>query len=424
MVYSFFVVQWTYAGLYSGGEGSFEKPYIIAHAEDIVEFASTADDNEACFLQIEDVDLYGLTGISKDYFNGRYDGGGHEISNGKIILNGVDKVAFFRKVGQDTVLENIKLKGFRVKGRDMIATLVGYNYKGRIENCKIYGCDIDCKSDGGGLVGYSYYGTIVNCQVTGNISADDVSCGGLVGTCSGGDIKTSFVSAIVAGSGDTYGGLVGTAIRIDIDRCFSDSVVNCAKSRSGGIAGSTSYVILTNCYAQDKVSGSYYVGGLVGSSYYGQILNSYAANYVFGTGIIGGLVGACQYGEFTGSFWDINESGSEIGVGNYPVDPEGVQGLATFEMVEQQNYLDAGWDFEGESVNGGEDIWVFSNGYPYLAFEQESLIDLYDFSLLATYWLQADCNTIEACCHIDLVGDGEINISDLEHLLMFWLEHE
>ena len=62
-------------------------------------------------------------------------------------------------------------------------------------------------------------------------------------------------------------------------------------------------------------------------------------------------------------FWDVESSGepnSAVGTG-----------LTTAEMQEMNTFLNAGWDFVGETTNGGSDDWAMpgGSGYPVLWYE-------------------------------------------------------
>jgi hypothetical protein len=49
------------------------------------------------------------------------------------------------------------------------------------------------------------------------------------------------------------------------------------------------------------------------------------------------------------SFWDIQTSDQNTSTGG--------EGKSTAEMQTATTFLDAGWDFVGETANGTEDIW-------------------------------------------------------------------
>jgi hypothetical protein len=67
------------------------------------------------------------------------------------------------------------------------------------------------------------------------------------------------------------------------------------------------------------------------------------------------------------SFWDIQSSGQ--------VESGGGTGLATTEMQTASTFLEAGWDFVGETENGTEDIWWILEGpdYPRLWWEADAV---------------------------------------------------
>jgi len=78
---------------------------------------------------------------------------------------------------------------------------------------------------------------------------------------------------------------------------------------------------------------------------------------------IGGLVGNTYQGSVTGCFWDIQTSGQATSAGG--------TGKTTAQMQTAKTFLDAGWDFVGETKNGTEDIWWINEGkdYPRLWWE-------------------------------------------------------
>ena len=68
-------------------------------------------------------------------------------------------------------------------------------------------------------------------------------------------------------------------------------------------------------------------------------------------------------GEVSGCFWDIETSGRTTSHGG--------EGKTTAEMQTAGTFLEAGWDFADETVNGTEDIWwiLEGQGYPRLWWE-------------------------------------------------------
>ena len=90
----------------------------------------------------------------------------------------------------------------------------------------------------------------------------------------------------------------------------------------------------------------------------GDIYNCYSAGTVTGNAKIGGLVGFQWWGTKTSdSFWDIQTSTQ--------LTSDGGTGKTTAEMQKASTFLEAGWDFVGETANDTEDIWWIDEGYDY-----------------------------------------------------------
>ncbi|MFW6141394.1 MAG: AIM24 family protein [Candidatus Saliniplasma sp.] len=72
---------------------------------------------------------------------------------------------------------------------------------------------------------------------------------------------------------------------------------------------------------------------------------------------VGGLVGFNREGTVTNSFWDIETTGLDKS--------DNVTGKYTVEMVKENTFTDAGWDFD--------EIWDIIEGetYPFLQWQEE-----------------------------------------------------
>jgi hypothetical protein len=130
----------------------------------------------------------------------------------------------------------------------------------------------------------------------------------------------------------------------------------------GGLVGFHRGAI-TNCYSDANVHGGSQVGGLVGS-HEGTISNCCSSGSVAGDLAAGGLVGAGLAEGTVASFWDVETSGQITSAGG--------TGKTTAEMQTAGTFLEAGWDFVGETDNGTENIWRILEGrdYPRLSWEQ------------------------------------------------------
>ena len=238
---------------------------------------------------------------------------------------------------------------------------------GQITDCNAIG-NVSGHERVGGLIGYNC-GNLNNCFATGDITADSNSVGGLVGLSYPIDYTTTncYATGDVLAV-DNVGGLIGECSGASIKQCYSLSKVT-GRNRVGGLVGNTRYSILSS-YAMGEVMGQDYVGGLVGLSS-DPVIGCYSTGRVYGDRHVGGFIGWAWFGEVESCFWDIHKSQQSRGEG-YPRSLEGIIGKATTEMQTASTFLDAGWDFVGETENGTEDIWwiIESHDYPRLWWEE------------------------------------------------------
>ena len=308
---------------FSGGAGEPEDPYLISTADELNSIGHNPRLMSAHFQLINDIDLAGINFfiIADQWhpFGGTFDGNGHTISNFTYNSEYATCIGLFRYVhgGQIKDLGLIN-SVVNVDRGDFHGCLVGY-LGGVITNCYVEAGNISGNDYVGGLVGFNNgdwdgLGTITNCYVTGFVGGDD-DVGGLVGS-NVGTITDCYTIADVNGN-KRVGGLVGASEQV-------------TSLRGGGPRSS-----IEKCYTAGRVSGDEKVGGLVGLS--------------------GGGITDC--------FWDTETSGQSTSYGG--------EGKTTAEMQTAGTFLDAGWDFTGETENGTEDIWWILEGpdYPRLWWE-------------------------------------------------------
>jgi len=149
-----------------------------------------------------------------------------------------------------------------------------------------------------------------------------------------------------------------------ISNCYVRSGTISGNEDVGGLVGDNFNGTISNCYSAANVSGNKDVGGLVGENSTGKITYCYSTAGVWGRYNLAGLVGY-NSADITNSFWDIETSGQATSSGG--------TGKTTFEMQTAGTFLEAGWDFVGETANGTEDIWWILEGrdYPRLWWEAE-----------------------------------------------------
>ena len=313
-----------------------------------------------------------------------------------------------------------------VGGDSEIGSLVGYN-RGSITSSYSTG-DVYCGSEYvGGLVGYHYSGSISSCYSAGVVTGS-YYVGGLVGVNKA-SISESFFTGEVTGN-DYIGGLVGYNYNDIISSYSTGAVINSLGQCAGGLVGYNKEGNITGSYSTGVVNGDSDVGGLVGSNDDGSITTSYSTCVVTGVWNVAGLVGI-NSGSITSSFWDVEASGMVDGVGSEEPDPNGVTGKATAEMQMLSTFVDAGWDFVGESINGANDVWRMCEdgvSYPKLWWEFEAGdfvcgdgVDFIDFAILSDTWmLSAGQDGYNDRC--DLSGDEAIGFADLAIFCDNWLE--
>jgi len=330
---------------YSGGTGEPNDPYQIATAEDLITLGETPEDYDKYFVLTADIDLDPNLPGRKVFneavigsFSGVFDGDGHTISH--LVIAGGSYLGLFGHVFPHAVVENLGVVEVNITGS-------GFRV--------------------GGLVGDNH-GTVTHCHSTGAVSGD-----GTVGGLVGGNAWTIYLRRLVAvvtqcystavvSAEDNVGGLVGSAGGT-VSNCYSTGGVS-GDDSVGGLVGYNAGDNLTECYSAAAVSGSGgAVGGLVGWNRDSDVAQCYSTGTVRGMWQVGGLVGDND-GTVTCSFWDAQTSGQTASAGG--------MGKTTAEMQTAGTFLEAGWDFVGETANGMQDIWWILEGqdYPRLWWER------------------------------------------------------
>jgi len=342
--------------IFSDGNGEPNNPYLISTAEELNSIGHNPRLMAASFKLIEDIDMMCVNFfiISNKYFPfiGVFDGNNHTILN--LTITGTDHVGLFGRLESKAEVKNLGVVDVNITGLgEYIGGLVGRN-SGAVSHCYSTGT-VSGDRYVGGLVGHNYEGQMSQCYSTGIVS------------------------------GDWYvGGLTGVNYEAYLNQCFSNSAVNGDWDVGGLVGANTGTGEIVNCYASGAITGSHYVGGLVGRNgdflippfideNQGKIDRCYSIGRITGSSYVGGLVGS-NYGIVEFSFWDIETSGLASMCGfqpDYGTGCEDSSGKITVEMQTGNTFLDAGWDFVDETVNGTEDIWWILEGrdYPRLWWE-------------------------------------------------------
>ncbi len=385
------------------GEGIEANPYQISEPNHLIAI-NDLDTTGVYFVLMNDIDLDpNLPGNQvidsaivayEEPFEGFLDGQGYAIQNMQIIDETEDFsfLGLFGKIGPEGIVKNLTIADYDIRVQvggnfGFAGSLAGQNL-GVIVNCFsngsagpiVEGDWFDCMI--GGLVGingdydfyslsyYDHHGLIAN---SGSHSTLTILYGGagLVSYNFGSIYQCyshGYISDKDRSSMDCNGGLVSRNHGV-VNRCFSDSVVE--TDSNSGLCGFNSGIV-RNSYALGVMKETYYgdSAGLVAANYdyeedkFAKIENCYAACQLEDGENVQGLAGGGYdfYGTALSSFWDIEVSGTTESYGG--------KGLTTAEMKNPNTFINAGWDFVGETVNGAEDFWQIdpniNNGYPSL----------------------------------------------------------
>jgi hypothetical protein len=462
----------TYLVSYGGGFGTSSFPYLIYNAAQLNAIGAKAGDWSKHFRLMADIDLSGYDGeegrpsfnrigyyinfVANTPFTGVFDGGGHTISNFTFDSNASnDGVGIFGYLYYSvTQVKDVKLTNVDVSSTSNMGTggLVGHIYNATVSGCSVQGGSVSGDYNVGGLVGMAWYGTISDCYAEVNVSGN-LWVGGLQGAGNAGAFTMSdcHATCVVTG-GQECGGLIGKAVG-SVTRCSSAGSVTVTDRTAGGLVGSNSGIIeycfstanatgvsaneigglvgrnlgdILNSYAMGSVSGYYPTGGLVGLSWKtpsstGNITNNYSTGASNGAGLIGQNID----GVITGSFWDVQTSGK--------TSSDGGTGKTTEQMQDPNTFINAGWDFVDESVNGDLDIWRlcnFSEEYPHLNWEYPlgdfgcpDGVNMFDFAILGDAWFSdPDMVNWDPVCDISEPADEVIDGQDLAVFVGNWLE--
>ena len=398
---------------YGGGTGELNDPFLIYTAEQLNAVGLHEEDWNRHFKLMVDIDLSGFsydraviapdmdsatTSFDGTLFAGVFDGNGCTISNLTVTRGAY--LGLFGSVGPEGEIRDLAVVDVNITNSrsNYVGGLLGYNSGGHVLDCYSTGT-VRGKSCVGGLVGrnhgavtrcYSistasgdYHvggligsngnqwfgngGIITYCSSTGSVSGG-VNVGGLVGY-NGGDVIHCYSTGIVRGE-TNVGGLAGCSDSAII-RCYSKGTA-AGGNNVGGLMGYNRWGDVTHCFSMGPASGEMNVGGLVGHNR-GMMAYCYSTSAAAGNDNVGGLVGYNRC-EVARCFWDTNTSGLSNMCGGQAADATGYDdslGKITSEMQTDRTYLDAGWDFVGETENGTDDIWWIHEGhdYPKLAHE-------------------------------------------------------
>ncbi len=285
-----------YAGLFSGGTGTSEDPYIIASARDFKHIntyitngygsLAAADFLGAYYKQTADIDFKGVKmapiGDSDNQFTGQYDGNSKNLLNVNIDETG-QFAGIFAYVNGSGSIKDLTVSGNITKTGTTDNSCAG-GIAGIVRGAAtVTGCTNNTTINSsatytGGIAGRLYQSTsstaISGCTNNGSVTSSVSYTGGIVGQqIHGGTIVECVNKGTVSGT-SYVGGIVGdigaastapSAISF-ISFCRNDATINASANCSGGIAGRIiNGSVVSSCFAKGTVSSeSYDVGGIAG----------------------------------------------------------------------------------------------------------------------------------------------------------------
>jgi len=238
------------AGLYAGGYGDAERPYLISNATEFTNIRNYPGKN---FILISDIDLRTISPI--DSFSGRLDGNGYTLSNFGYAETIVGNVGLFRT--NNGIIKNLTISGFwisrddtGVEGESKLGLLCGINYN-TIENVIVYAGSVEVKLS----------------RIKGVEATNAIYCGAVCGY----NASTGKISKCVTKN---------CTLKCEVNSAVSQGSPR-AKSYVGGIAGLSEGGSISNVAFEDSYIYSYAYGGHYGLfTHYVAIPKSYAGGIV------------------------------------------------------------------------------------------------------------------------------------------------
>lgn len=356
------------------GNGTENVPYQVTTLDNLLWVSTNSLSWDKHFVQTADIDASASQnwndgagfipiGDQENNFEGSYNGNGYSIDNLFINRPESNAVGLFGMV-VDVTLTNINI---------LDANITGYSFVSF-------------------LSGRSSNSTFSNCSTSGTVTALSNFVGGFSGIDSASDITCCFNTGNIVGYGMGTGGILGTYLSTTVSNCYNMGWIE-GYDGTGGLVGYTNYGTITTSYSTGVVTGSIDTGALVG--------------IVFNNTLI------------VNCLWDIEASNISISAGGV--------GKTSDEMRTYQTYIDEGWDFSEEEVNGNSNYWginSFENsGYPFLSWQGYSHTRIFGNGTADNPYQINTVNDLWWVSQIQSVWDkhflqtSNINFSELENWL-------
>ena len=279
------------------GKGSDADPFLIENTGDLVRLAEFCNGDYAdiftdkSYKQTADIDmdrvpLQAIGAVPAKPFKGKYDGGGHTLSNlAPVPAEGAAAGLFGYVDGAE--ISHLKVEGYTNAGKNgEQGVIAGNAVNARFSDIQVKAHAHFVKCATGGIVGMMEGGSMENCHFDGKIQNEEY-----------GDFQGVTVVSCV-------GGMVGCASKVTIAGCTFQGDVTSRGEQLGGIAGQVSESSIDNCkvLAGSTVdSDNYYAGGIAGEMLTGGSISNceVQAHVICRLPGAGGIVGWVQSGDIS-----------------------------------------------------------------------------------------------------------------------------
>ncbi|RHR46970.1 hypothetical protein DWX14_01395 [Clostridiaceae bacterium AF18-31LB] len=277
----------------SSGSGTKDDPYLIATAQDLVDFrdevnaSANKSTSPLCVKLTANINLGGQEwtpiGQYKGYsenvaYGGTFDGDGHTITG--LSINATTAYQGLFGYVKGGTIKNLTVDGTvstSTSSSAYAAGIVGYGSPVTMENC-VNRADVTATANGSvaGVVACtgSTGSSINGCSNQGEICGNGGYIGGIVGSgsSSGTTIKNCLNSGSITSTKESgsypycIGGIAGniSGATSVIERSGNTGDISSTIKRTGGIAGGVSGTV-KSCFNTGKINGIYSTGGIAGS---------------------------------------------------------------------------------------------------------------------------------------------------------------
>lgn len=289
-------------GLFSGGNGTKERPYLITCKQDMKDLAyyvntnilandKTTNWSDDKYFSLENdipsdsiiTDIVAAAKLENSatiHFGGTFSGHGHKMNVS--INSNDDNVGLFGFISKKGTVDSLDITG-QIKGVTLVGGICGYNEKGVISNCNNY-ANVNSYYYAGGICGLNENGKILHCTNAGAINSTANTAGGIsaknsnteseikqstnIGTVTAelyaggisgqneGNISTSVNSGCVIGT-NRIGGICGQSFMGSIGDCIEMSELRRTSLQAacdmGYICGLSNNGATSNCYYDQQL---------------------------------------------------------------------------------------------------------------------------------------------------------------------------